>query len=192
MANPTVGFGLRLAGRYDGAAQAFQMEQCRIAYDNSHTFGTGNLVIGLNTGYIDAYTAGGAQVKGVFAGCSYFSSVVGRTIWSPLWNAPSLASTVIVTAWILSDPAYLFEIRTSVAPITIADIGANVDVVVGTTNAITGQSTTVTDGTTMDSTSTFPLRIHSIGTNPTIDNTLVGNIGLVSLNTSVYRTNTGV
>lgn len=193
MANPTVGFGLRAAGRRDGAAMSFQLEECRIAYNNANTFGTGGLVKALNTGFIDKYTASGAQVKGVFVGCSYFSAAVGRTIWSPIWNAPTLASNLIVKAWILSDPDYLFTIRGSqTAVIAQGDVGANADVVVGTPDAITGQSTTLLDTTTMDTTATFPLRIFGLASFPNVDNALVGNIALVSLNTSVYRTNTGV
>lgn len=169
------------------------MEEVQIAYNNANTFGTGDLVKALNTGYIDKYTAGGAQVKGVFMGCKYFSSAVGRTIWSPIWNAPSLASNLVVTAWILSDPGYLFEIRGDQdGAIGQTSIGVNADVTVGTPNSITGQSTTLVDNSTILDTATLPLRIHSIASYPNIDNSLAGNIVLVSLNTSVYRTNTGV
>lgn len=193
MANPTAGFGLRAVRRLDGAAMSFQIEENQIAYNNSHTWGTGDLVIRLSTGYIDAYVASGAVVLGVFMGCSYFSAPVGRTIWSPIWNAPSLASNLLVKAWIMTDPNIVYDIRgDATAAITNAAVGANADVVVGTPNAITGQSTTLLNTTTMDSTATFPLRIVGLASFPNIDNTLSGDIAQVVLNTQVYKSNTGI
>lgn len=186
MANPTTGFGLRPIRRLDGAAISWQLEQRQIAYNNAHTFGTGDLCTQLASGYIDAYTAGDTVTAGVFMGCSYFSSVVGRTIWSPIWNAPSLASTVVVTAWIIADPTIVFEARTSggSAAVGIADIGANFELTVGTPNSITGQSTTTVLATPA-TTSTYPVKM--VNTAPTVtsnfnDNTLVNNVIEVRLN----------
>ncbi len=171
---------------------SFQQEENEIAYNNAHTWGTGDLVIRLSTGYIDWYQDPGSVVLGVFMGCSYFSAPVGRTIWSPSWNAPTLASNLKVKAWIITDPNIVWNIRGSVAAVTIADVGANADVTFIAPNAITGQSNTVLDGTTMDSTATFPLRIVGLASLPNIDNTLVGNIAQVVLNTQVYKSNTGI
>lgn len=193
MANPTGGFGLRAVRRLDGAAMSFQIETNQIAYNNANTFGTGDLVIRLSTGFIDKYAASGAVVLGVFMGCKYFSAPVGRTIWSPIWNAPSIASNLIVEAYIMTDPNLVFDIRGSAtAAITRADVGANADVVVGTANAITGQSTTTLDTSAMNSTATFPLRIVGLASFPEVDNTLASNIAQVVLNTQVYKSNTGI
>lgn len=194
MSNPTAGFGLRAVRRLDGAALNFMVEEKQIAYNNSHTWGTGDLVKLLTTGYIDNYTAGGTQVAGVFLGCKYFSAAVGRTIWSPIWNAPSLASNIVVTAYIISDPWVVFDIRTgTAAAVTIANVGENADVTVGTPNSVTGQSTTLLDqGTLNPATATLPLRIVGLNTSPANDNASAYNIVEVRLNTSPYMSSTGV
>ncbi len=193
MANPSAGFGLRAVRRFDGAALSFQITEREIAYNNSHTMGTGDLVKQLNTGYIDAYVASDATVLGVFLGCSYFSAAVGRTIWSPIWNAPTIASTLKVKAWVIDDPNVVFDIRGSAtAAITIADVGANADIVVGTQNAITGQSTSLLNTAAMDTTATYPLRIVGLASYPNIDNSLAGDIAQVILNTSPYKVALGV
>lgn len=193
MTNPTAGFGLRAVRRLDGAALSFAIEERRIAYNNSNTWGTGDLVKNLSTGFIDAYTAGGSLVLGVFIGCKYFSAAVGRTIWVPNWSAPSLASTVVVTALVISDPNIVFDIRADdTTAVGIGDIGSNADVVVGTANVITGQSVALLDQSTIATTLTLPLRIVGFNTAPNNDNTLADNIVEVRLNTSVYQTAVGV
>ena len=192
MANPTVGFGLRPCRRVDAAALTFQMTEYQIAYNNTNPICTGDLVIPLSTGYIDIW-ASAALTLGVFMGCSYFSAAVGRTIWSPRWPGVSLGdSTLKVKALVVNDPKVVFEIRTSVAPATIADIGANAAAAIVTGDSVTGQSKWTLDGTTMDSTNTFPLKIVGIGTNPSIDNALVGNIAQVVLNSQAYTLILGV
>ena len=107
MANPyTVGWGLRPAQSLNANAVNYQLTPCRIAYNNGHSFGQGDLVIQLSTGYIDYYTTGGNNntVAGVFMGCKYFDPNVNRTVWSNAWLAPTLASTTLVEAWIINDP----------------------------------------------------------------------------------------
>jgi hypothetical protein len=192
MANPSVGFGLRPARRVDGAALNFALTEYQIAYNNTNAMCTGDLVIPLSTGYIDIW-ASAALSLGVFMGCSYFSAAVGRTIWSPRWPGVSLVdSTLKVKAWVMNDPKVVCEVRTSVAPATIADIGANASMTATTGDTVTGQSKWTLDGTTMDSTNTFPLKIVGIATKPDIDNTLVGNIAQVVLNSQAYTLILGV
>ena len=126
MANPSVGFGLRPARRVDAAALNFAMTEYQIAYNNTNPICTGDLVIPLNTGYIDIY-ASAALTLGVFMGCTYFSAAVGRTIWTPRWPGVSLGdATLTVKALVVNDPKVVFEIRTVVNPATIADVGANI------------------------------------------------------------------
>ncbi len=192
MANPTVGFGLRPARRVDAAALNFAMTEYQIAYNNTNAICTGDLVIPLNTGYIDIY-ASAALTLGVFMGCSYYSAAIGRTIWSPRWPGVSLGdSTLKVKALVVNDPKVVFEIRSTVNPPTIADIGANAPVSIVTGNTLTGQSKWLLDGTTMDSTNTYPLKIVGISTYPNIDNALVGNIAQVVLNSQAYTLILGV
>ncbi len=192
MANPTVGFGLRAARRVDGAALNFQLNEYQIAYNNTNAICTGDVVIPLSTGYIDIW-ASAALTLGVFMGCSYYSAAIGRTIWSPRWPGVSLGdSTLKVKAWVNTDSKVVFDVRTTVNPATIADIGANASMTATTGNTLTGQSKWTLDGTTMDSTNTFPLKIVGLASYPNIDDTLVGNIAQVVLNSQAYNLILGV
>lgn len=198
MANPTTGFGLRPARRLDAAGLSFQLEQREIAYNNSHTIGTGDLTTFLASGYIDKYTAGDTITAGVFMGCRYLSPALGYTQWFPSWTAPSLPSTTKVYALILQDPNVVFEVRTGggAAAVGIADIGANFELTVGTVNALTGQSTTlVDDATGPATTATYPVKMVNIA--PTVnsnfnDNSLVNNIIEVRLNTLALYAAAGI
>lgn len=198
MANPNSPFGLRWSRRLNGAAPSMQVSRMQIAYNNAHVLAKGDLVKQLSTGYIDAFVAGDAATCGVFWGCEYPSSAsVGGTTYSNIWNAVAgLASTTIVYAYVIQDEDALFEVQSSgesAAAITIADFGANADVVVGSANTTTGFSATAVS-TTVGTTATLPLRIigypHGVG--PGYDNTLAYNRILVKLNTLNFVNTTGV
>lgn len=166
---------------------SFQVVERQIAYNNAHTIGTGDLTTALVTGYIDAYTAADAVTAGVFIGCKYLSPTTGRVEWLPQWNAPTLPSTTVVTAYLIADPNIVFEIRSAggtAAAVGIADVGANFEVTVGTVNALTGQSTT-TLLNTPDTTATLPLKMIGVSQRQGSfnDPTLVNNIVEVRLNT---------
>lgn len=195
MANPTAGFGLREVRRIDGAALSFQVEARRIAYNNTNVMATGDLVKSLTTGYIDAYVAGDTRSAGVFWGCKYLDPNSGKMEWRPMWNAVSgLASTAIVTAYVIIDPNIVFEIRNSSAsaPITVANIGENADIVVGVPTASPGQSVATLNQATLAVTATLPLRIVALGQTIGNDNTLGNNIVEVRLNTTDLQTATGL
>lgn len=194
MANPTGGFGLRATRRLDGAALSAQTEELRIAYNNSHVIGKGDIVKILTTGYIDAYVAadGNTLTLGVFQGCKYFDANAGRTVWAPVWNAVSgLASGVKVYAYvILPDPQMVFEVRAK-AGVTIAqaNVWQNADVVVGTLTTPPGISVALLD--TPTTTSTLPLRIVGQGQGVDNDNSVAQNIAEVTFNGSAQSTLTG-
>lgn len=198
MANPTTGFGLRPVRRLDAAGLSFQVEQREIAYNNANTIGTGDLCTSLASGYIDKYTAGDTITAGVFIGCRYLNPTLGYDWFFPIWNAPSLPSTTKVYALLIADPNVVFEARTSggASAVGVADIGANFELVVGTPNALTGQSTTtIDDATGPATTATYPVKM--VNTAPTVnsnfnDNSLVNNIIEVRLNTLNLYTAAGI
>lgn len=193
MANPTAGFGLRAVRRLDGAMLNLQMEARQIAYNESSVMAQGDLVKSLATGYIDLFDASDTRSAGVFMGCSYLSPEVGYTIWTPYWSAPTLASTTIVTAWIILDPMVVFEIRTlGSAAVGVADINANADISYVAPNATTGQSLSLLDASTINTTNTLPLRIVALSERIGNDNTLQDNIVEVVLNTVDIRSTTGI
>lgn len=163
MTNVNAPFGLRPVRRFSGSAETWQMEARQIAYNNSHQIATGSLVKALNTGYIDLFANGDAVVDGVFMGCKYRDPNSGRMVWQPMWNAVSgLASTDVVTAYILQDKDVVYEVQSGSAGAPFADIGTNSDLVAGTPNSLTGRATSYLDST-HDTTATFPLRIIAMG-----------------------------
>jgi hypothetical protein len=197
MANPyTVGWGLRPARMQPGSgAASLQLEDVKIAYNNSNSFGQGDLVIRLSTGYIDKYVAGGSHVLGVFWGCKYFNPSIGRTDWFKAWLAPAgLASTTIVEAWIYSDPLMAYEILgDNTRAIAQGDVGNNADLTLpGAPNTTTGVSTAQLLTGTIGSTSTFPLRILDLAQLPNVSNSLINNVAIVKLNTSEHLAAGGI
>lgn len=191
MANPySVGWGLRPARVQPGSTSpSFALERVLIAYNNANSFGQGDPVIRLSSGFIDKYTAGTSHILGVFWGCKYFNPSIARTDWFKAWLAPSgLASTTVVEAWIYSDPLMAFEILgDNTRAIAQADVGNNMDFALpGAPNTTTQISTAWGLTSTIGSTSTFPLRILDLAQLPNVNNTLVNNVAIVKFNTSEH------
>lgn len=185
MSNPTGGFGLRPARRRDGAAWTGNLTPVQIAYNNSHIINKGDPVISLSSGYIDVWASG--AIRGVFWGCEYLDPVNNYVNWFNKWSAPTLASTVVVTAYVIDDPDLIFEIRAkSGLQVTQGNVWSNAD--------INNMSASVTSGlsqATLNSvatTSTFPLRIVGLSQIVGNDNTSSSNIVEVSFNNFELRT----
>lgn len=169
VANTNAPFGLREwigtlgAGAYPSATIVRQ-----IAYDNGTAIYTGDLVKNLDTGYVAQWSAGTAvsQLAGVFVGCKYKSTSMGRTVWSPYWPGTDVASTEKVYAYLapcnLATPP-VFLIQSDSTGVAFADIGLNGDVTVGSGSAATGRSGMVLNATsTLNTTPTLPLRIMGL------------------------------
>ncbi len=199
MANPTTGFGLQFSRRLDAAAPSMQLITRRIAYNESSVIGNGDLVEALSDGYVEAYTAGdsAAVVGGVFRGCKYLNPTLGYSQWYPNWSAPSLPSTTVVECYLEVDPNIVYNIRSGGGAgtvITIADIGANFELTVGTPNSLTGQSTTLLLNTPA-TTATFPVKMVGLyqGVPSSYnDPTLVNNIVEVKLNNLQWFQTAGI
>lgn len=188
MTNPTTGFGLQFSRRLDGAALSGQLITRRLAYNESSLIGNGDLVEALADGYVEAYTAGdsAAVLGGVFRGCKYLNPSLGHSMWYPNWSAPTLPSTTIVECYIECDPNIIYTIRSDgSAALTIAGIGANFEVTVGTPNSLTGMSTTVLLASSVATTATLPLKMVGLYggvTSSFNDPTLLDNVVEVKLN----------
>lgn len=165
-----------------------------IAYNNSHTIGEGDLVIPLNTGYLDiASNQPSNPVLGVFAGCYYPNPA--NTIQPQnqrAWTAPTLASNVTVQSQYFDDRNIVFAVVAS-ASLAQSAIGLNANFLSnGTPNATTGISTLILDASTVSTASNLPLRIVEFqplqGNGPTSVNPVMG----VTLNTAFNTVPTGV
>lgn len=162
-------------------------------------------------GYVGIYTAGDTHSLGVFGGCMpYFDTVLQQSI-NKQWWAGTENPSGDVACWVYDDPAMVFVAQlggtNASNPGNILDRGGNIDLAQnGAPNTSTGVSTAYLDATTYNNTTaTLPLRIVGIsqmfqpGYNPVSTFNLptaagqpTNNYLEVVLNTSEYRTSTGI
>jgi len=200
MANTSAPFGFQLAGILDGTTGSLGQQTRLIANGNTSAIYSGDPVVSLNTGYITKMTAGSAvPAAGIFIGCTYLNTSLGRTVWSPSW--PGSGATGDITAYVVTNPNATFVVQATTSsgtavPVTTADIGANIDVVMGSGNTTTGQSTSSVDTYTINTTNTLPFRIIGLVTSPPgapgTDATTAYNRVLVTFNNQDYKQLTGV
>lgn len=171
MANTNAPFGLKQIGLNGSPVTNFALTTLKngILSSNSTAIFNGDLVKRLSTGYMAVWTAGTAvsQAYGVFAGCRFYSPSAAQPKFSPYWPGTDAASGTVdaqVIPGILSPPP-LFVVQTDAMGITLADIGANADLVVGTGSTTTGFSTGYLDVSTLAATATLPLTIMDLWAN---------------------------
>ncbi len=146
-----------------GSPPMFELAERRIASGNSTKIFTGDPVKRLNTGYITqmANADSVAILDGIFWGCRYLSTSLGRVVKSNYW--PGADATGDVTAYvipILHSAPQLFRVQTDSTGVAFADIGGNFDIEVGTGNTATGRSSVVLDASAgASATATVPWRL---------------------------------
>jgi hypothetical protein len=191
MSNPTGGYGLRPVRRRDGAAWTGALTAVNIAFNNAHIIAKGDPVQTLSTGFIDLWSSGvnSGAIRGVFWGCEYLDPVNNYVNWFNAWKAPTLASTVTVTAYVIDDPDLIFEIRSGIGLQTVqGNVWENATFTgAGSPNAA-GMSTATLSG--IATTSTLPLRITGLSQKVGNDNTSSSNIVEVCFNNFELRTPT--
>lgn len=196
MANTNAPFGFQLAGFLDGRTGSLGQQTRLIANADTNAVYSGDPVTSLSTGYVTRSTAGTTQIAGIFIGCTYLNTALGRTVWSPSW--PGSGATGDVTAYVVTDPQAIFKVQAggSSTAIGLADINANVNFALGTPNTTSGQSGAYADQTTLSAaTTTLPFRVVGLvqappGANGT-DITSGYNQILVAFNFQDFRVTTG-
>ncbi len=130
MANTNAAFGFRPFGHRDGSAPTMGLEK-RLVSSAAGAIFTGDAVI-LSSGsgsyvYSGGSTGNGATavpaltspIVGIFQGCEYYNTNVGRVTWSSYW--PGSGATGDVTAYVITDPEMCYIVQ-------------------GTTNGVIGSS----------------------------------------------------
>jgi hypothetical protein len=104
-------------------------------------------------------------VAGVFAGCKYLSTSQKRTVWSNYWPGSDVASTNVVTGYIINDPNAKFVAQFGNVSVDQGYVNAVVGFNIGTGNTANGISGAflATLGTTD---TTFPFKVVSLVTDP--------------------------
>lgn len=180
MANQNQPFGLRFIGFSGGAAMTSALRERRnaILSTNNTAIYTGDLVKHVAGGYLEQWTASTAvsQCAGVFAGCQFYSTAANRPEPSKYWpGSGAAAGTVAATLYQgVLGPVPLFVIQTDATGITVADIGANADIAVGSGSTTTGQSGSYLNTSTLAVTATLPLRIVDLWANWVCGNSPTG------------------
>lgn len=165
MANTLAPFGFRHVGLWGGTSPNFGMVTRKIAYGDTTKIYFGDPVKSLSTGYVAQWTASTAvsQLAGVFVGCYYLSTGQAKIVWSPFW--PGADCAVDAFAQLVPcnlAPAPTFLVQSSGTVLTLADIGANADVSVGTGSTRTGISGATLDQATLNTTATLPFRVMAL------------------------------
>ena len=180
MANTNAPFGLRFVG-YKGSPptnSAIRERRNGILSTNTTAIYTGDLIKKSADGYLYQWTSGSAAylVQGVFAGCRYASNSQQTTVPQKYWPGTDAASGSVLAQVIPTQlaPSPLFVIQTDATGITLADIGANADIVVGSGSTTTGFSASYLDTTTINTTNTLPLKIVDLWANYSMGNSPEG------------------
>jgi hypothetical protein len=167
MANNNSPFGLRQVGLNGSPVTNFSLvtRKAGIDKDDATAIYCGDLLKRLNTGYVAQWTNGTAvsQAVGVFFGCEYYSVSQNTKVFNRFWPGSDAAADVdVFYIPFQQTPNPLFVIQSGAAGIAFADIGKNVDIVVGSGNATTGFSGSYLS--TVVDTATVPLTIVDLWT----------------------------
>lgn len=164
MANTNAPFGAR-PYKGLGAGANFEILKIKAGIDDANTtkIYKGDLVKKLNTGYLAQWTATTAvsQLAGIFWGCQYLSTALGRRVYSPFWPGADTAVDADIFLIPATGSAPLQVVmQTDATGVALADRGLNFDISVGTGSTVTGLSASVVDATsTGNTTATLPLRL---------------------------------
>lgn len=147
--------GFQKWGRAEGGSPTAGLSTSLIANADTSAVGYGDPVISLTTGYVGLATASTVQIHGVFYGCTYLSTAIGRRVWSNFW--PGSGATGDILAYIDTDPDGLFVVQATSTAVAFADIGTNIQHNIGTVNTVTGFSASSVQ--TPNTTNTLPWRV---------------------------------
>lgn len=153
--------GFSKIGRLPGGTPNFEQAVRKIASAYNTAVYSGDPVVSVASGYIEKASPGVVQLAGIFLGCKYLLTSLGRTVWSPYWPAGGIA-TGDIEAYIDNDPQGLYAVQALLDPVTFAMIDANIQFNAGTGNAVTGRSGATVDATTVNTTTTLPFRVYGL------------------------------
>lgn len=166
MANTNAPFGFRNFSSLTGGAPNFPLVKQTIAYNDTTKIYTGDPVKMTATGgQVAQWTAttAASQLWGIFRGCKYLSTSRGMVVYSAFWPGADVASTAQSSIEAYIEPCVLaatpyFIVQSDSTGCSVNNIGANVDVQLGTGSVYTGQSGAYLDAT-YTTTATLPFRV---------------------------------
>jgi len=199
MANTAAYFGFTQYQGGAGGAPTFAQSTRRIASGNTTPIYTGDPVmpvVSTANGYITQGAAGTTRLDGIFVGCKYLNTSLGRTVWSSYW--PGSGATGDVEAYVIDDPNSRFLVQTSFAGAPMTGTATTM------TSGIIGQYAQFTIGSGNTSTGRSGAYLSSVATTVTfpfivVDYQISGNNGgdpttqycnvVVGFNNEIFRSN---
>jgi hypothetical protein len=182
MANTYQPFGFRPIMRRDGSAWTGNQTLRKIVATSTAAIMYGDLVAVQGSGYITVGAASATTALGVFVGCRYVPTAFGFMRWSNFWpGSGNIQAAGDIDAYIIDDPGVVWEVQsTGASPLTVADLGLNIDLISSSGSAI-GMSQHGVNAATAATTATFPFRVWAVpgSSNP---GTLVPNFDPTSAN----------
>jgi len=178
MANNDNPMGLKpvrtLGGVYTGAVNPYQIADNLNVSTNSGIF-TGDPVYPLSTGYINlSVAAPTTDTLGVFMGCKYVDPSSGTPTWKAYYPDTTNITVGIIEALVCDDPMVVFEVQCD-GILTIADVFGNATFVQTDGDTNSGTSRYELDHSEMATTSTDPLKIIGLSTDPENSDATVAN-----------------
>ena len=154
----------------------------------------GGDVVKLNAdGTIESAVAGDTNLIGIFAGVTYLASSGNQIVFAPNWVASTAVITgSTITAWVYDDPNITYSVTGDTATAGAqTQVGNNADFVQGTGSAVTGQSGSYLDLTTIGSTSA---QFRIIGFPDLVGNVITNTLARleVRFNEHLFLSTTGV
>lgn len=150
MANVNAPFGFR---QYTGTGSSPTYEQVTLQQGgidyNATVIYYGDPVVRAGSGDGTVKQAAGSAgsstvvMAGIFAGCKYLSTAIGRTVWSNYWPGGSpVASTAqsTIEAYVINDPNAQFIAQSDSTGLAQVDVGSNIDFNIGTGTTANGIS----------------------------------------------------
>ena len=204
MTNQNSPNGFSFVRNSQSASPTYQRTVRQIAYGNTNSFGKGDVVKTLSTGYIDRALTTDTQVLGILDGCEYYDTFLQKKVYSNAWLAPTTALANSVIAYVIDDPQAVFAVQSgNGGPVTYGSVGNNINFKGNAApNTSTGISVAYADFTTIATTNTLPFRIvdvpqtlNGIPTSACIinnDSTSANNIIYVKLNACDATALTGI
>jgi hypothetical protein len=168
MANTPVAFGLLAFGQLEGSAPTGGFTRTFIASSDTNPVGKGDTVkdssvagFPNSANYVTADTSGFGQVRGVFYGCKFMNTNVGRVVWQSFFPGTAGSSLPDVEAYVVDNPQEYFLGATSSAVLIASSVvGLNIGLTVNSTpSTLDGHSNAVISSANIGSTNTLPFRV---------------------------------
>ena len=153
-----------------GSTPSYEQQKVFIQYNASAIY-YGDPVLATTGGYVVRCSDTGATpststaVYGIFVGCTYLSVAQKRQVWSNYWPGSDVASTSIVTGYVVNHPNAKFLAQSDSTGLSLSSINATIGFKIGTGSTVSGLSGSYLDSTTVNTSSYVqfaPFKIYDL------------------------------